>query len=561
MAHRRLRWRVSFASLALASLWAGCAVTFTYPELQLEVCDNGIDDDSDRLLDCADPECDGSCGEANELCFDGRDNDLDGDVDWRDPRCWSQAAEAEVDTCTSILGGEWLFPAELGRTWVLDGGAIRADVLADGRPVLFGTSEGAVELSTRAITTGSYREAEVDVELTYLPTGGTATIDLVDPRELASSGTSQTAYAARVVAEGRWELDATLSPMTFPNTTTIEVLAPTDAPLFLTLRVRPGAGSSAWDLLGPDGESLWGFESSSSVRDAPFALSVVVQGDVGLVAARVARPSWDPCGGDLPRPETDLTTSEFAGIFVVAAAEPDGSVCMLVTGFGPVHWRRHRRGAQSSEMLGVAAETAAGDIWSMYIDDAGGVHALAVTGAVIQRLDASACGQPLVRDTEPVTLTNPRGTGMTPLAFVRGVTGEEILFELRTEDGLEHATAVSVEGSRHSFALGEAIRAAHFNGTPTRVGDHWVAPRQDVNDSITMLTLGDPAWFTSVPASRVPGAWENSFPGTLIWMPGGGDEFEALWIRGVRVPDPPRLSYSLAWGIMASPIHVRRAMR
>jgi hypothetical protein len=53
-----------------------------------EVCDNGIDDDCDLLVDCDDPDCDGDpvCPTLIEwpLCFDGLDNDNDGLTDCED---------------------------------------------------------------------------------------------------------------------------------------------------------------------------------------------------------------------------------------------------------------------------------------------------------------------------------------------------------------------------------------------------------------------------------------------------------------------------------------------
>ncbi len=59
-----------------------------------EICDNGIDDDGDRALDCADAECAdaGACVDVKvpENCNDGRDNDLDGQVDCQDSDCANQ---------------------------------------------------------------------------------------------------------------------------------------------------------------------------------------------------------------------------------------------------------------------------------------------------------------------------------------------------------------------------------------------------------------------------------------------------------------------------------------
>jgi subtilisin-like proprotein convertase family protein len=53
-------------------------------------CDNGVDDDGDTHADCADPDCDGvpPCELGTELtCTDGEDNDADGQLDCADVDC------------------------------------------------------------------------------------------------------------------------------------------------------------------------------------------------------------------------------------------------------------------------------------------------------------------------------------------------------------------------------------------------------------------------------------------------------------------------------------------
>ena len=56
-----------------------------------EYCDNGVDDDADSSVDCADSDCTGSpaCGPVPEVCTDSLDNDLDGLVDCSDTDCSS----------------------------------------------------------------------------------------------------------------------------------------------------------------------------------------------------------------------------------------------------------------------------------------------------------------------------------------------------------------------------------------------------------------------------------------------------------------------------------------
>ena len=66
-------------------------ICFGLPECTglFENCVNGLDDDGNGLTDCADPFCFGlpDCGSAAELCTDFVDNDLDALVDCADPDC------------------------------------------------------------------------------------------------------------------------------------------------------------------------------------------------------------------------------------------------------------------------------------------------------------------------------------------------------------------------------------------------------------------------------------------------------------------------------------------
>ena len=71
-------------------------IDVTYPEL----CDDGVDNDHDFLVDCLDPDCFGDathCGVEVD-CGDGADNDDDGAVDCADDDCFGDA-----DNCAAEL--------------------------------------------------------------------------------------------------------------------------------------------------------------------------------------------------------------------------------------------------------------------------------------------------------------------------------------------------------------------------------------------------------------------------------------------------------------------------
>ena len=85
-------------------LVAGCSLALSYGSGVLENdalgCSNGLDDDLDGRIDCADVECAPLevCREGSEIsCGDARDNDLDGRVDCRDDGCVAAAVCQEGD--------------------------------------------------------------------------------------------------------------------------------------------------------------------------------------------------------------------------------------------------------------------------------------------------------------------------------------------------------------------------------------------------------------------------------------------------------------------------------
>ena len=68
-------------------------------------CFDGLDDDGDALVDCADPDCAVACDESQN-CADGIDNDGNGDVDCLDAACAAAAACDESQNCGDGLDND-----------------------------------------------------------------------------------------------------------------------------------------------------------------------------------------------------------------------------------------------------------------------------------------------------------------------------------------------------------------------------------------------------------------------------------------------------------------------
>jgi hypothetical protein len=72
----------------------------------LEICANGLDDDKDGLLDCADIEACGESPACRENCSDGVDNNADGDIDCADSNCSQDPTCLPESNCTDGIDND-----------------------------------------------------------------------------------------------------------------------------------------------------------------------------------------------------------------------------------------------------------------------------------------------------------------------------------------------------------------------------------------------------------------------------------------------------------------------
>ena len=99
-----------------------------------EICDNGIDDDGDGDIDCADSDCSGAtnCQPIAEICNNGIDDDGDGDIDCADADC-SGAANCQssggCDDPTGLATNVTKGGREADLSWNAVSGATSYDII------------------------------------------------------------------------------------------------------------------------------------------------------------------------------------------------------------------------------------------------------------------------------------------------------------------------------------------------------------------------------------------------------------------------------------------------
>lgn len=330
------------ACVALAVCFA-CGLARPYPELEpeegAERCADGLDQDLDGKVDCADADCAGHCAERGaEACTDGWDQDADGLVDHQDPTCWPYAW-VELEDCVSTFDPagalsltdetRWLGTGRLLEYREPDGALVRAMIGQLGQ-----------HLASTEPSAGALRGSELELGFSLQP-GGMLELHLWPAADDFTGSFDREAHPAGLTVE------LGLAPTLDDRNVTIEppwvrIDAGEAVPAIVSLS-QERLPASTWHRLRivlVDGVELW-------LNDAPAPLRLT-RGGVALsprwpeawsetqalrFAWRVPSPAearlrevvWDrppdhPCG--VPVPQLD-------GRALAAATLPSGELCVL----------------------------------------------------------------------------------------------------------------------------------------------------------------------------------------------------------------------------------------
>ncbi len=317
----------SLASLTIVLL-GGCRAVLPFPDLAVEgatveSCQDFVDQDLDGLLDCADPQCDGSCTEEPPRCADGRDNDMDGATDQLDPSCWRERAIA-VERCATTEGTDTVLVSGAEFGWT--GHADRVDV--DGR-TWFGASTGDARVGWGTPLSG--RVEGTEIELTMFHAGVGRGVVTLAPLSAVSDDLVIAPQASVLRIEMNDDAIRVFSGIlvaTFARGTTVAD--------YYDLRVRLGR-SSTIVVRTPEGiDTTQEFGSPGSwVEDEPLVLlfeATVADPVVRLGDVTIRRPSVEHC--DRAVPEMDAMGENLLfdvargprGLCVVASVDPASAV-------------------------------------------------------------------------------------------------------------------------------------------------------------------------------------------------------------------------------------------
>ncbi len=143
----------AFSVSATQSLLQGIGFTIVAPSASIgaskaiwpgapEICDDGLDNDLDNLIDCRDPDCSGSslCPEAS--CCNGIDDNHNGMIDCADPSCDGQASTKCTPGSADICWTD-------GCTWFLMQEGVSGPTCAAGQEMKHegGIPNGCIDLA------------------------------------------------------------------------------------------------------------------------------------------------------------------------------------------------------------------------------------------------------------------------------------------------------------------------------------------------------------------------------------------------------------------------------
>lgn len=430
-----------------------------------EDCTNGVDDDLDGKIDCADPDCDGQCDEQGELCFDGRDNDGDGLVDADDAGCWSTRDDVTLERCATVPGTDAQIGATAGVDWyVID---------PETKLIQWTLADGTSALSTNAVN------QEDQVESSVVATGQLAsTIVHVRLYDSCSGGSWQFLKLAAdnaatpvivEVSDKSVYLDADLGneyPQPFVGCPTTFDLALVFGDDGTTVAVSiDGRPVSVVPLVG------WNASTSFRLRWADLSYPPTAS---GIVSASVSRPDFQRCGEWTPSSGLSAETNALAWL-------PDGDICAAM---GDRTLVAHPA-ANGAHTEWASAGSSSDGAWITALAwDPAASRLRGVVQSACGDTQPHQCGTPRLvsapdcygpwRDDgamfpDPKSLGEAVGYGIS----TRSPTGgrHEVVFD---NVGLLHV-ASSSDGSPGSFSLTSTATATATALRMTRVGNDWLS--------------------------------------------------------------------------------------
>lgn len=603
----------SVVVLACALGGVGCSVVLDYPALAtesgIEACSSPLDEDLDGLLNCADPDCVGSCPEwSADACGNGRDDDGDGLTDVDDPECWPHT-DVEVDrTCMRVDGStltstDW---ASLSLTVSPD-----VDVVDDssGRVVTFPGERAGFVLADELVT-GDLRDARIEMDLDVVPGRWFEVGLLVQGGEAGLRAGSADGIGALVFPtdSGVGIFAATVGggrpAVSLVGSTSTQRVITAPESLHVVLRTRADlVGQVVVDTIEVGGETYeirgtadrtYGYVSPDvGMRLYARAEAAAPGDDVAIRSISVERAPIDRCSG---RPSASQPVLEHR---VLAAVElDDGHLCALVATSAP-EWA-------GSEITRMRSTLPCGDgPWEVVGAPLSGLTnvstaALAHTadGRLIALIGSAHAQRLAVNELDTLTFTTEVGADCegawaltadaidVPSATLVGALGMNVSQERRAgvvglfvdDTGLRHVTVVDRDDAT---PVDIVLRGTEPVGAPVvtnlepkdlgailGLGIQWLAGNRiwssRVQSGEVALILSGEGGLTGraslLTPGLPPGAFDEAggaFPTFVPFAPGdvcAVDDVRGVLFEGALSPDPTDSRYRT--GVF--PVHIRQ---